>query len=205
MAHWVETESKFCDSTSINNRQGSSTVQHCQTDVPQNTRNQEINVDFLLNRYQWYLSVDRYHVIPDYVLRSYNPFIIILELQGITPKQMINISQGQPIYEQKVPGTIWLDSETHMCNVNGLQGFDTIIVKQLSHCWNEMKCGLFNDPFDYYGHIGSGNGNRLHKLFGERPWGVGWGWNDEGWHIPKISPQSVNRHERDSNHEPSDL
>ena len=29
----------------------------------------------------------------------------------------------------------------------------------------EMKCGLFNDPFDYYGHIGSGNGNRLHKLF----------------------------------------
>ena len=37
-----------------------------------------------------------------------------------------------------------------------------------------MKCGLFNDPFDYYGHIGSGNGNRLHKHFGERPWGVGW-------------------------------
>ena len=34
---------------------------------------------------------------------------------------------------------------------------------------NEKKCGLFNDPFDYYGHIGSGNGNRLHKLFGERP------------------------------------
>ena len=29
-----------------------------------------------------------------------------------------------------------------------------------------MKCGLFNDPFDYYGHIGSGNGNRLHKLLG---------------------------------------
>ena len=52
--------------------------------------------------------------------------------------------------------------------------------------WNEMKCGLFNDPFDYYGHIGSGNGNRLHKLFGERPWGVGWGWNDEEWHFPKI-------------------
>ena len=34
-----------------------------------------------------------------------------------------------------------------------------------------MKCGLFNDPFDYYGHIGSGNDNLLHKLFGERPWG----------------------------------
>ena len=67
-----------------------------------------------------------------------------------------------------------------------------------------MKCGLFNDPFDYYGHIGSGNGNRLHKSFGERPWGwVG----DETMKddFPKISPQSVNRHERDSNHEPSDL
>ena len=28
-----------------------------------------------------------------------------------------------------------------------------------------MKCVLFNDPFDYHGHIGSGNGNRLHKIF----------------------------------------
>ena len=31
---------------------------------------------------------------------------------------------------------------------------------------------IFNDPFDHYGHIGSGNGNRLHKFFKERPWGV---------------------------------
>ena len=54
-----------------------------------------------------------------------------------------------------------------------------------------MKCGLFNDPFDYYGHIGSGNGNRLHRFCWEELWGVGWGWNDEGWHIPKIRPQSV--------------
>ena len=39
----------------------------------------------------------------------------------------------------------------------------------LSYQMNEMKCGLFNDPFDYYGHIGSGNGNRLHKLLGNIP------------------------------------
>ena len=36
----------------------------------------------------------------------------------------------------------------------------------------EMKCGLFNDPFDYYGHR-SGNSNRLHKLFWGTAVGVG--------------------------------
>ena len=40
---------------------------------------------------------------------------------------------------------------------------------QASKMCNElMKCGLFNDPFDYYGHIGSGNGDRLHRFAGER-------------------------------------
>ena len=32
----------------------------------------------------------------------------------------------------------------------------------------KMKCCLFNDPFDNYGHIGSGNGS------GELRSGVGW-------------------------------
>ena len=36
----------------------------------------------------------------------------------------------------------------------------------ISDCRNEMKNGLFNDPFDYYGHIGSGNSNQLHKFMG---------------------------------------
>ena len=36
-----------------------------------------------------------------------------------------------------------------------------------------MKCVLFNDPFDYHGHIGSGNGNRLHKFFWGTAVGVG--------------------------------
>ena len=35
-----------------------------------------------------------------------------------------------------------------------------------------MKCGLFNDPFDYYGHIGSRNGDRVYKFAGE--WCGGW-------------------------------
>ena len=38
----------------------------------------------------------------------------------------------------------------------------------------EMKCGLFNDPVDNYGHIGSGNGDRLHRFWGtDRGSGLG--------------------------------
>ena len=35
----------------------------------------------------------------------------------------------------------------------------------------EMKCGLFNDPVDNYGHIGSGNGDRLYRFLMKEPRG----------------------------------
>ena len=73
------------------------------------------------------------------------------------------------------------------------------VTVQYTNDGNVMKCCLFNDPFDNYGHTGSGHGS------GELRSGVGWEWNDERWHIPKINPQSINCHWQDSNHESSDL
>ena len=67
----------------------------------------------------------------------------------------------------------------------------------------ESKCSLFKDQSHSYGHI------RSRRWLATQVWGgaesMGWGWNDEGFHIPKIHPQSVNCHEQDSNHESSYL
>ena len=43
----------------------------------------------------------------------------------------------------------------------------------------EMKCYLFNDPFDKYGHVGSGNGS------GELKSRVGWAWNNKDDAFPR--------------------